>query len=127
MRSRARSRSLSLARSASGKGWGVAATFLPGRSRILFVQREVQQQHVHARLAEQSELTAFDVRLHERTNVDLRGPSCARDASDLKERGGRRDVRIEAGPGACQEIDRHVSGGMVAARFGGQACDGVDE
>ena len=49
----------------------------------LGVEREVQLQHVHARLSEEAELTPLRVSLDERADASLVHPARLRDAMDL--------------------------------------------
>ncbi len=60
------------------------------------IEREVQLQHVDARLSEDPELTVSRVRVHERPHPALVEPARPCDAADLVGGRGGRDVRIEA-------------------------------
>src|SRR5215813_1678201 len=61
----------------------------------LLVEREVQFQHIHARLTKKTELTTLGRLCHEPAHVLDWCVSLACDPRDLVLRGRRRDVRIE--------------------------------
>ena len=108
MRSRARSFSLMRASRASADGrWSVIGAHLSQRRPL--VEREVQQQHVDHRFAEDAELAALGVRVHQLPHVVLAQRPLARHARHL-ERGRRRaDVRIE--PGCPSVVTRSIGTG----------------
>ena len=88
MRSLARSFSLSRASNASAVGRCSDRCTPLFLDRILRIEREVELEHVHARLAEEAQLPSGGVRLHQPLDVGLRDPALAGDPRYL-ERGGK--------------------------------------
>ena len=60
------------------------------------VQIEIEIEHIHSRFAEQAELPAFRVLLHQRPHVLLAHSALVGDSRNLKLRRRRRNVRIQA-------------------------------
>src|SRR5262249_33767758 len=77
------------------------------RSGLARVEREIQRENVHARLAEKPELPPCGVLGDERTHFVGRESACLRDASDLVLRRRRADMRIEAACRGGDEVHGH--------------------
>jgi hypothetical protein len=67
--------------------------------RFRTIERQIELQHVDARLTEEPELAAFGMSGNESPDLILSQPAFARDPGDLELRRGRRDVRVDAGGG----------------------------
>ena len=94
--------------------------------RRALVQRQVEQQDVDHRFAEEAELASLGVRRDELANGAFREPALPRDARHLKRGGGRADVRVETRGRSRHQIDRHRHAGLSAPRprhVGGDAID----
>ena len=75
----------------------------------LVVEREVQLEHVHARLAEEAERAAVGVLVDELEHLVLASrPRASRDPGRLDARVLGRDVRVEPGARRGHRIGRHV-------------------
>src|SRR5579863_8195003 len=61
------------------------------------VERDIQPQHIDARLADEAESRRLDMRLDQRAQLVRRNPARRGDRVDLAARKFRRDVGIEAG------------------------------
>lgn len=68
------------------------------------IEREIEQQHVHARLAEDAEEPAFDALFDERTDPCCIEAARSRYARHLQQRIRGRNVRIETGAGGRHGI-----------------------
>src|SRR5215475_15030316 len=75
---------------------------LAGRRAI---ERQVQRQHVHPRLAQEAEGARLDMLLDELPHAIFRQIAGFRNSGDLEKRRGRRNVRIEAAAGGRDQID----------------------
>ena len=79
-----------------------------GRNRALHgkrgVDRDVQEEHVHSRLPEYTELASRGVCVDDTTHRDGVGAPCARHAHNLQLCVGRRNVRVEARRARGDEI-----------------------
>src|SRR5262245_6047578 len=69
------------------------------------IERQVERQHVHPRLAQEAEGTTLDMLLDELPHTIFRQVARLRNTGDLEKRSGRRNVRIEAAAGGGYEID----------------------
>src|SRR5690349_8176837 len=100
-------------RSASGEGrWSLSVIHvryyqirvLPGH----LIEREVEQQHIDARLAQHAKQPVFDVFGDKLANTLFRQVTRLGDPGDLKKRGIWRDVRIKAAGRGGNEISRDL-------------------
>src|SRR6185436_2843228 len=96
------------------------------RSAALAVEREVELEHVHPGLAEETERAAVGVRVDEREDVVQGKPASARDAWRLQAGVRDGDLRIESRARGCHGIDRDMLAGaeiVLAAVGGGPPAD----
>ena len=85
--------------------------------RLRLVEREVELEHVHGRLAEEAERTAVGVlvdQLEHLRPVEAPGPG---DPIRLETGVLRRDVRVETGPRRGQRVDRRLGVVRLAVRL----------
>ena len=82
----------------------------PRLLRCRLVERQIERQHVHARLAEQAEEAALGVLADELAHAIFRHVARLRNTRHLEQRGLRRDVRIEAAARRRHQIDRNRRG-----------------
>ena len=90
----------------SGRAWFMAKPTLS----LKCIQGEVELQDVDPRLAQEPELAAFGMLLDETANGVFGKATCLGHASDLIERGGRADMRVEAAARCGNQIDRDGRG-----------------
>ena len=94
-----------------------------GRSRVVghvhrrmgcaLVERQVQHQDVHDRFAQDAELAALGVGIHQLPHGVFGQPTLARDARHLENRRGRADVRVEPRARGRDQVDRNGHAGIV--------------
>ena len=99
----------------------------PAQLRRRAIQRQVERQHVDARLAEEAEGAALDVLVDELAHAIFRHVARLRDARHLEQRGLRRDVRIEAAAGRGHQIDRDRRRRVLLLQLVDVALDPLDQ
>jgi hypothetical protein len=74
--------------------------------RAKLVERQIELEHIRARLADEAGEALLDALLDERAQLRLRQAARGGDRGDLRQRELRGDVRIEAGGGGRRRIRR---------------------
>lgn len=90
----------------------LARLWFPGGFRQI-VERQIQLQDVHTRLAKQAKLSRLDVLVHQQVHLLDGESTSAGDRENLKLRGGDRDVWIQTGSGSGDQVDRDVCRRLV--------------
>ena len=90
-------------------GWLPHCGRLARRPAELAVEREVQQEHVDARLAEEAEVAALDRALDDAAHALGRDAARLGHARHLPQRGRGREVRVEAARRRGHELDRDAA------------------
>ena len=108
---------------ADARGGTEVDTELPSRHgysvplTVVAVEREVELEDVDTRLAEEAERAVVRVLVDEREHIVDGEPSSAGDAGRLERCVLGRDVRVEAGAGSGERVDRSVRGVQIAIRL----------
>jgi hypothetical protein len=91
------------------------------------VKSHVQRQHVHRRLAQQSQASAFDMLVNTLTHTVLRYVTRFGNARHLEVGCLRRNVRIEPATGGGNQIDRELGSGIFRLELVDIALDRLDQ
>ena len=93
----------------------------------MFIQSQIQQQHIHARFTQKAELASFGVRCDHLPNLLFGHAAFARHAGNLKIRSGRRNVWIKARSGSRNQINRNWLARILGLQFLNVALDPINQ